>query len=67
MSDNNILLEAGMEYASHIRVNQDRKMNCHKDFVAGIRWMWNIIHSPIDNQINKFDMFLKEIEGMYRE
>ena len=41
-------------------------MNCHTDFVEGAKWMWNIIHSPIDNQINKFGMLLKEVEGMYR-
>ena len=38
-----IVLEAGKKYANHIRVNQDRKMNCHIDFAEGAKWMWNYI------------------------
>lgn len=48
-----IILEAGKKYANHIRVNQDRKMNCHIDFVEGAKWMWNYIHGKKTDSNNE--------------
>ena len=56
--------KAAREYAEGITYNQDRKRNCHTDFIAGADWaMEYLAHIPFDELITEIADYLKGKEG----